>query len=136
MLTCINTAAFTYLLQHEAEAKRAKRGSIQSSRKSTSNTSEFSVKSSEPSVAAALGASANSNTPSAVTQSSPKQELVSRSGRKIKPKKFLDEESFEGGPGVGPETNGMYYVDFMKLILFFIFAATFNFWRGYLYYTF
>jgi hypothetical protein len=65
------------------------------------------VKSSEPSVAAAVGASANSNASSALTQSPPKQELVSRSGRKIKPKKFLDEETFEGGPGVVPETNGM-----------------------------
>ncbi|XP_021936355.1 lens epithelium-derived growth factor isoform X2 [Zootermopsis nevadensis] len=92
--------------EHETEAKRAKRGSIQSSRKSASNTSESSVKSSEQSLAAAVGANANSNTLSAATQSPPKQELVSRSGRKIKPKKFLDEETFEGGPGGVPETNG------------------------------
>jgi hypothetical protein len=94
--------------QHETESKRTKRGSVQSSRKSASSTSESSVKSSEPSVASVVGASANSNTPSSPTQSPPKQELVSRSGRKIKPKKFLDEEAFEGGPGGVPETNGMF----------------------------
>jgi hypothetical protein len=93
-------------LQLDTEAKRAKRGSVQSTRKSTSINSESSVKS-EPSAAAAVVPSANSSVPSAVTQSSPKQELVSRSGRKIKPKKFLDEETFEGGPGGGPEVNGM-----------------------------
>lgn len=65
------------------------------------------MKSSEQSLAAAVGACANSNTLSAAAQSPPKQELVSRSGRKIKPKKFLDEETFEGGPGGVPETNGM-----------------------------
>ncbi|PNF24172.1 hypothetical protein B7P43_G17083 [Cryptotermes secundus] len=92
--------------EHETESKRAKRGSVQFSRKSASNTSESSVKSSEPSVASVVGASANSNTPSSPTQSPPKQELVSRSGRKIKPKKFLDEETFEGGLGGVPETNG------------------------------
>lgn len=92
--------------QHDTEAKRARRGSVQSARKSASNNSESSVKSSELSVTGAVGASANSSTPSSVTQSSPKQELVSRSGRKIKPKKFLDEETFEGGPAGGPEVNG------------------------------
>lgn len=65
------------------------------------------MKSSEPSATAVVGLSANSGVPSSVTQSSPKQELVSRSGRKIKPKKFLDEETFEGGPVGGPEVNGM-----------------------------
>jgi hypothetical protein len=53
-------------------------------------------------------ASANSSTTSSLSQSPPKQELVSRSGRKIKPKKFLDEEAFDGGTDGGPETNGMY----------------------------
>lgn len=90
----------------DTEAKRAKRGSVQSTRKSASINSESSVKSSEPSASAAVGPSANSGVPSSVTQSSPKQELVSRSGRKIKPKKFLDEETFEGGPAGGPEVNG------------------------------
>jgi hypothetical protein len=94
-------------LQHDTEAKCAKQGSVQSTRKSASNNSESSVKSSEPSVTAAVGPSANSSVPSSVTQSSPKQELLSRSGRKIKPKKFLHEESFEGGPAGGPEVNGM-----------------------------
>ncbi|GFG40003.1 hypothetical protein Cfor_12976 [Coptotermes formosanus] len=93
--------------EHDTEAKRAKRGSIQSTRKSASNNDESSVKSPEPPVTAAVGPSANASVPSSVTQSSPKQELVSRSGRKIKPKKFLDEETFEGGPAGGPEVNGV-----------------------------
>ncbi|XP_069687792.1 PC4 and SFRS1-interacting protein-like [Periplaneta americana] len=85
----------------ETEAKRAKRSSVQTSRKSTSNTNDASVKSVDSST---LATPTNSN--SATALSPLKQELVSRSGRKIKPKKFLDEENFEGGTGGVPEANG------------------------------
>ncbi|PSN51491.1 hypothetical protein C0J52_00737 [Blattella germanica] len=83
----------------DSDAKRVKRGSLPS-RKLTSNSMD-GAKSSEPLTTPPSAASGNSvvTTP----QSPPKLEMISRSGRKIKPKKFLDEETFEGGV---PEANG------------------------------
>jgi len=76
-------------------------------------------------------ASANSSTRSSLSPSPAKPELVSRSGRKIKPKKFLDEEAFDGGPDGGPETNGTIILHFLILIFCFwlclLFQQLFNF---------
>ena len=76
----------------EIDSKRSKRGSLLSTRKSidAAKTTDANA-----------GTQGNQNSGA---QSPPKPEIISRSGRKIKPKKFLDEE--EGG-GMPPEANGM-----------------------------
>ena len=80
----------------ETDAKRAKRSSVAATRKSTD-----AAKSTDSTML--TSGSANSG---AATPLSPlKPEIISRSGRKIKPKKFLDEEEGAGGP---LEANGTY----------------------------
>ncbi|KAJ9573461.1 hypothetical protein L9F63_009189, partial [Diploptera punctata] len=86
--------------EQETDAKRAKRNSVAATRKSTdvaksTDSTTNSATSVTPNAAAA-----------AIPQSPPKPELISRSGRKIKPKKFLDEEEGGGGGGIPPEANG------------------------------